>query len=168
MAEVCQGQRPLGEERRELGTEPRQVARNELRNRDRPCASPSAGSQRPARRQSEQHRRADALRRLAVREELRPLHAYGQSAGHPGLTTTNLQISGPSHGRAEPSTMDKFSWRRGHQPALDAASSPDALNGAFYGPRGLMELAGGGVIEARIIPSQLTVCPPARPGGRDA
>jgi hypothetical protein len=38
MAEVCQGQRPLGEERRELGTEPRQVARNELRNRDRPCA----------------------------------------------------------------------------------------------------------------------------------
>ena len=36
------------------------------------------------------------------------------TAAHPGLTKTNLQISGPSHGRAKPSTMErfyKFSWR---------------------------------------------------------
>jgi NAD(P)-dependent dehydrogenase (short-subunit alcohol dehydrogenase family) len=83
------------------------------------------------------------------------------TAGHPGLTKTNLQISGPSHGRAKPSTMErfyKFSWRfmpfmwqevdEGILPALYAATSPQAQNGAFYGPRGFMELAGGGVIEA--------------------
>jgi NAD(P)-dependent dehydrogenase (short-subunit alcohol dehydrogenase family) len=83
------------------------------------------------------------------------------TAGHPGLTKTNLQISGPSHGRAKPSTMErlyKFSWRfmpflwqevdEGILPALYAATSPQAQNGAFYGPRGFMGLAGGGVIEA--------------------
>jgi NAD(P)-dependent dehydrogenase (short-subunit alcohol dehydrogenase family) len=83
------------------------------------------------------------------------------TAAHPGLTKTNLQISGPSHGRAKPSTMErfyKFSWRfmpfmwqeidEGILPALYAATSPDAKNGGFYGPRGFMELAGGGVAEA--------------------
>jgi hypothetical protein len=33
-------------------------------------------------------------------------------------------------------------------PALYAATSPDAQNGGFYGPRGFMELAGGGVTKA--------------------
>ena len=83
------------------------------------------------------------------------------TAAHPGLTKTNLQISGPSHGRAKPSAMArfyKFSWRfmpfmwqeidEGILPALYAATSPQAQNGAFYGPRGFMGLAGGGVIEA--------------------
>ncbi len=83
------------------------------------------------------------------------------TAAHPGLTKTNLQLSGPSHGRAKPSTMArfyKFSWRfmpfmwqevdEGILPALYAATSPDAKNGGFYGPRGFMELAGGGVAEA--------------------
>jgi NAD(P)-dependent dehydrogenase (short-subunit alcohol dehydrogenase family) len=83
------------------------------------------------------------------------------TAAHPGLTKTNLQISGPSHGRAKPSTMArfyKFTWRfmpfmwqeidDGILPALYAATSPDATNGSFYGPRGLMGLAGGGVVEA--------------------
>ena len=83
------------------------------------------------------------------------------TAAHPGLTKTNLQISGPSHGRAKPSMMERFykvSWRfmpfmwqeidEGILPALYAATSPDAANGGFYGPRGFMELAGGGVAEA--------------------
>src|ERR1700743_1981926 len=36
------------------------------------------------------------------------------TAAHPGLTTTNLQISGPSHGRTKPSLMQRLyttAWR---------------------------------------------------------
>jgi NAD(P)-dependent dehydrogenase (short-subunit alcohol dehydrogenase family) len=85
------------------------------------------------------------------------------NAAHPGLTKTNLQISGPSHGRGKPSTMErlyKLSWRftpfmwqeidEGILPALYAATDPRAEGGAFYGPRGFMELAGGGAVEANI------------------
>ena len=83
------------------------------------------------------------------------------NAAHPGLTKTNLQISGPSHGRDKPSTVErlyKFSWRfmpfmwqeidEGILPALHAATSPQAEGGVFYGPRGFMGLAGGGVVVA--------------------
>jgi hypothetical protein len=85
------------------------------------------------------------------------------AAAHPGLTKTNLQISGPSHGRAKPSAMErfyKFSWRfmpfmwqevdEGILPALHAATSPQAQGGAFYGSRGFYELAGGGVKDANV------------------
>lgn len=85
------------------------------------------------------------------------------NAAHPGLTKTNLQISGPSHGRAKPSMMERFyklSWRltpflwqeidEGILPALYAATAPDAEGGAFYGPRGIYEAAGGGVINAKV------------------
>ena len=84
-------------------------------------------------------------------------------AAHPGLTKTNLQISGPSHGRSKPSTMEqlyKLSWRltpflwqeidEGILPALYAATSPQAEGGAFYGPRGIYEAAGGGVKAAKV------------------
>jgi len=83
------------------------------------------------------------------------------NAAHPGLTKTNLQISGPSHGRDKPSTVErlyKFSWRfmpfmwqeidEGILPGLYAATSPQAEGGVFYGPRGFMGLAGGGVVVA--------------------
>jgi NAD(P)-dependent dehydrogenase (short-subunit alcohol dehydrogenase family) len=85
------------------------------------------------------------------------------NAAHPGLTKTNLQISGPSHGRARPSMMEqlyKLSWRlapflwqtidEGILPALYAAAAPQAEGGAFYGPRGLYEVAGGGVTAAKV------------------
>jgi NAD(P)-dependent dehydrogenase (short-subunit alcohol dehydrogenase family) len=85
------------------------------------------------------------------------------TAAHPGLTKTNLQISGPSHGRSKPSTMEqlyKLSWRltpflwqeidNGILPALYAATSPQAEGGAFYGPRGIYEAAGGGVKAAKV------------------
>jgi NAD(P)-dependent dehydrogenase (short-subunit alcohol dehydrogenase family) len=85
------------------------------------------------------------------------------TAAHPGLTKTNLQISGPSHGRSKPSTMEqlyKLSWRltpflwqeidEGILPALYAATSPQAEGGAFYGPRGIYEAAGGGVKAAKV------------------
>ena len=38
----------------------------------------------------------------------------------------------------------------GIKPALYAASCPQAVGGAFYGPHGLFEAAGGGVQEAKI------------------
>jgi NAD(P)-dependent dehydrogenase (short-subunit alcohol dehydrogenase family) len=84
-------------------------------------------------------------------------------AAHPGLTKTNLQTSGPSHGRSKPSTMERFyklSWRltpflwqeidEGILPALYAATSPQAEGGAFYGPHGIYEAAGGGVAAAKV------------------
>jgi NAD(P)-dependent dehydrogenase (short-subunit alcohol dehydrogenase family) len=85
------------------------------------------------------------------------------NAAHPGLTKTNLQISGPSRGLAKPSTMERLytlSWRltpflwqeidEGILPALYAATSPQAEGGAFYGPRGIYEAAGGGVTAAKV------------------
>ncbi|OBK27399.1 short-chain dehydrogenase [Mycobacterium asiaticum] len=85
------------------------------------------------------------------------------NAAHPGLTKTNLQISGPSHGREKPSLMQRFyttSWRftpflwqeidEGILPVLYAAVTPQAEGGAFYGPRGFYEAAGGGVATAKI------------------
>lgn len=85
------------------------------------------------------------------------------NAAHPGLTKTNLQISGPSHGRDRPSMMEqlyKLSWRltpflwqeidEGILPALYAAVSAQAEGGAFYGPRGVYEAAGGGVTIAKV------------------
>jgi NAD(P)-dependent dehydrogenase (short-subunit alcohol dehydrogenase family) len=84
------------------------------------------------------------------------------NAAHPGLTKTNLQISGPSHGREKPSLMQRLyttSWRwapflwqeidEGILPALYAAATPGAEGGAFYGPRGFYETAGGGVTLAK-------------------
>lgn len=85
------------------------------------------------------------------------------NAAHPGLTKTNLQITGPSRGRAKPSTMERLytlSWRltpflwqeidEGILPALYAATSPQAEGGAFYGPHGMYEAAGGGVTAAKV------------------
>jgi NAD(P)-dependent dehydrogenase (short-subunit alcohol dehydrogenase family) len=85
------------------------------------------------------------------------------NAAHPGFTKTNLQLSGPSQGRESPTFMERFyrasrvvtpfMWQEideGIKPALYGAVSPDAEGGAYYGPRGLFELAGGGVTLAKI------------------
>ncbi|GAA2782399.1 hypothetical protein GCM10010533_20800 [Mycolicibacterium pallens] len=85
------------------------------------------------------------------------------NAAHPGLCKTNLQISGPSHGRAKPTALARFyqfSWRylpfmwqevdEGIIPVLYSAVDPKARGAEFYGPRGFQELAGGGVTEAQI------------------
>jgi NAD(P)-dependent dehydrogenase (short-subunit alcohol dehydrogenase family) len=125
---------------------------------------------------------------LQFEKDYKPMAAYGQSklanllfareldrrsrdagwgitaaAAHPGLTKTNLQLSGPSHGRAKPSPTERFyrlSWRftpflwqeidEGILPAVYAATSPELTGGGFYGPRGVMELAGGGVTDAKV------------------
>jgi NAD(P)-dependent dehydrogenase (short-subunit alcohol dehydrogenase family) len=85
------------------------------------------------------------------------------NAAHPGLTKTNLQISGPSYGREKPALMErlyKLSWKftpflwqeidEGILPALYAAATPHAEGGAFYGPHGLYEASGGGVQLAKM------------------
>ena len=93
--------------------------------------------------------------KLAVLMFARELDRRSQEAGwgivstaaHPGLTKTNLQISGPSHGRAKPSAMERLytcrgGWPRfcgrrstkGSFPRSIAATSPQAEGGAFYGP----------------------------------
>jgi NAD(P)-dependent dehydrogenase (short-subunit alcohol dehydrogenase family) len=116
---------------------------------------------------------------LQSEKKYKPMKAYGQSklaitlfglelqrrstAGgwgitstlsHPGLTSTNMQASGPNMGRAKPSRMDSAFKRlsrlgllvqtvdNGLLPALYAATSPDAKPGAFYGPSGLGQLTG--------------------------
>ena len=74
------------------------------------------------------------------------------NAAHPGLTKTNLQISGPSHGQGTPTLMARFyqfTWKfsgfmwqdveMGILPPLYAAASPHAEGGAYYGPRGVIK-----------------------------
>ena len=85
------------------------------------------------------------------------------NAAHPGFAKTNLQLSGPSQGKESPTLLERFYrvsrqvtpfiWQEveeGILPALYGAVSPDAEGGAFYGPRGFLEAAGGGVKPARI------------------
>jgi NAD(P)-dependent dehydrogenase (short-subunit alcohol dehydrogenase family) len=86
------------------------------------------------------------------------------NAAHPGFCKTNLQLSGPSQGKDSPTLMERFyrisrqvtpfMWQEideGILPALFAATAPDAEGGAFYGPRGILEMAGGGVTDAKIL-----------------
>jgi len=86
------------------------------------------------------------------------------NAAHPGLCKTNLQLSGPSQGKDSPTLLERFyrasrsatpfMWQsidEGILPALYGASAPEAEGGAFYGPRGILELAGGGVTDAKIL-----------------
>ena len=69
------------------------------------------------------------------------------NAAHPGLCKTNLQLSGPSHGKASPTLLERFyrlsrqvtpfMWQEideGILPALYGATAPGAKGGAFYGP----------------------------------
>jgi NAD(P)-dependent dehydrogenase (short-subunit alcohol dehydrogenase family) len=91
-------------------------------------------------------------------------HGWGltSNAAHPGLTKTNL-LSGASYGRDKPTVgarLTQATWRllpfmwldvdEGIKPTLYAAVSPDAEGGAYYGPRGLYETAGGGVTFAKV------------------
>jgi NAD(P)-dependent dehydrogenase (short-subunit alcohol dehydrogenase family) len=72
------------------------------------------------------------------------------NAAHPGFTRTNLLNAGASLGREKPKrslfSEAKFvpsqSVEHGTEPLLYAATSPDAINGAYYGPSGLFALVG--------------------------
>jgi NAD(P)-dependent dehydrogenase (short-subunit alcohol dehydrogenase family) len=84
------------------------------------------------------------------------------NAAHPGLAKTGL-LSGASYGREKPRLSARFTmltWRllpfmwldvdEAIKPTLYAAVSPDATGGAYYGPRGFYETAGGGVTLAKV------------------
>jgi NAD(P)-dependent dehydrogenase (short-subunit alcohol dehydrogenase family) len=73
-------------------------------------------------------------------------------AAHPGFTRTNLQMSGPNLGRdkvkrspyliATRLGMPSQAVEQGCEPLLFAATSPDAVNGGYYGPTGRFGLVG--------------------------
>lgn len=83
-------------------------------------------------------------------------HGWGltSNVAHPGLTSTNLQASGPTLGSSRPSPLDAIFKRLsrlgllvqtvdgGLRPALYAATSPSAEGGRFYGPSGFAHLTG--------------------------
>ena len=72
------------------------------------------------------------------------------TAAHPGFTRTNLQTAGASLGRDKPkrSLLNSFNIlpsqgvEQGTEPLLYAATSPDAVNGGYYGPGGRFGLVG--------------------------
>lgn len=72
------------------------------------------------------------------------------NAAHPGFTRTNLMNAGANLGRDKPkrSILGQVKFvpsqgvEQGTEPMLYAATSPDALNGAYYGPSGFLSLAG--------------------------
>jgi NAD(P)-dependent dehydrogenase (short-subunit alcohol dehydrogenase family) len=72
------------------------------------------------------------------------------NAAHPGFTRTNLQTAGASLGRDRPkrtpfnsfSILPSQEVGPGTEPLLYAATSPDAVNGGYYGPGGRFGLVG--------------------------
>ncbi|MCU1362318.1 MAG: short chain dehydrogenase [Acidimicrobiaceae bacterium] len=70
------------------------------------------------------------------------------NAAHPGLTRTNLFNARLNVGRDTHKTSIQTRLapsqgvEQGVEPILYAATSPDAISGAYYGPRGLFGLAG--------------------------
>jgi NAD(P)-dependent dehydrogenase (short-subunit alcohol dehydrogenase family) len=78
------------------------------------------------------------------------------SAAHPGFTRTNLMSAGASLGRDKPRrewmSSAKFlpsqGVERGSEPLLYAATSPDAISGAYYGPNRFFGMVGSTTIVA--------------------
>ncbi len=70
------------------------------------------------------------------------------NAAHPGLTRTNLLNARLNVGQDTHKTSIQTklapsqSVEQGVEPMLYAATSPDAISGAYYGPRGLFGLRG--------------------------
>lgn len=76
-----------------------------------------------------------------------PLRAV---AAHPGVSATNLAANGPAYGvsrlraavTVHGSRLLAQSEKAGTLPVLYAATSPDAVSGGYYGPRGPGEMRG--------------------------
>jgi len=73
------------------------------------------------------------------------------TAAHPGFTQTNLQTAGPGLGLDKPRltpmrvvsrVLPRQQVDTGTEPLLYAATSPDAVNGGYYGPGGRFGLTG--------------------------
>jgi NAD(P)-dependent dehydrogenase (short-subunit alcohol dehydrogenase family) len=97
-----------------------------------------------------QSKLADLLmaRQLASVATQRGWHLIS-TAAHPGYTRTNLQTAGASLGqdRTRRSLIVALPFpsqavEQGAEPLLYAATSPDAVNGGYYGPSRYLELIG--------------------------
>jgi NAD(P)-dependent dehydrogenase (short-subunit alcohol dehydrogenase family) len=98
-----------------------------------------------------QSKLADLLmaRHLATVATQRGWHLIS-TAAHPGFTRTNLQTAGASLGRDKPRRavigsvplLPSQAPEQGTEPLLYAATSPDAVNGGYYGPSRFRELVG--------------------------
>ncbi|HEV2375609.1 MAG TPA: SDR family oxidoreductase [Streptosporangiaceae bacterium] len=73
------------------------------------------------------------------------------NGAHPGFTRTNLQTAGASLGRDKPkwtpfnsrfNPVPSQDVEQGTEPLLYAATSPEAVNGGYYGPSGWFGLVG--------------------------
>jgi NAD(P)-dependent dehydrogenase (short-subunit alcohol dehydrogenase family) len=72
------------------------------------------------------------------------------TGAHPGYTRTNLQTAGASLGRDKPkwsllsnmTILPSQEVEQGAEPLLYAATSPDAVQGGYYGPGGRFGLVG--------------------------
>ncbi|MFJ3705461.1 MULTISPECIES: SDR family oxidoreductase [unclassified Streptomyces] len=91
-----------------------------------------------------QSKLADMLMMLHLADLAVQHHWPLLSAGaHPGYTRTNLMTSGPTLNGGRPGLLESLLYRivpsqgpeQGAEPLLYAATSPDATNGGYYGPR---------------------------------
>lgn len=65
------------------------------------------------------------------------------TGAHPGYTRTNLTTTGPTLGGGRPGLLETVAYKvvpsqgpeQGTEPLLYAATSPQAVNGGYYGPR---------------------------------
>ena len=76
------------------------------------------------------------------------------NGAHPGFTRTNLLNAGANLGRDKPKRsifgeakfMPSQSAEQGAEPMLYAATSPNAISGAYYGPSGVFALVGSATL----------------------
>jgi NAD(P)-dependent dehydrogenase (short-subunit alcohol dehydrogenase family) len=98
-----------------------------------------------------QSKLADLMMTLHL-ADLAPQNGWNliSNAAHPGFTRTNLQTAGASLGRDNPKRTPFNSFNplpsqgveQGTEPLLYAATSPDAVNGGYYGPSRWFGLVG--------------------------
>jgi NAD(P)-dependent dehydrogenase (short-subunit alcohol dehydrogenase family) len=99
-----------------------------------------------------------------------PISSVMSVAAHPGVANTNLFQVG------EFSAVERVARRgfgvaigkllnteaEGAVPTLFAATSPDVVDGGYYGPQGLLEMRGGDAGPAKVAPQALDQAAAAR------
>jgi NAD(P)-dependent dehydrogenase (short-subunit alcohol dehydrogenase family) len=99
-----------------------------------------------------------------------PISSVMSVAAHPGVANTNLFQVG-EFSAAERVVRRGFgvaigallnSEAEGALPTLFAATSPDVVDGGYYGPQGLLEMRGGDVGVAKVAPQALDQAAAAR------
>jgi NAD(P)-dependent dehydrogenase (short-subunit alcohol dehydrogenase family) len=98
-----------------------------------------------------------------LRAAVPPISVVMSVAAHPGVANTNLFQVG-EFSAAERVVRRGFgvaigvllnSEAEGAVPTLFAATSPDVVDGGYYGPQGLLEMRGGDVGPAKVAPQAL-------------